>query len=63
MDSSWFTQEPLAQKSDWLADSSLYFSRYSNKELKIGLLNIFPQTGSKESGIICWLFVCHLFYE
>ena len=51
MDSNWYTQESLAQKQDWWADSSLQFSRYSNKELKTNLSNIFPQIGSKETGL------------
>ena len=38
-------------KPDLCAESSLYFSRYANKELKINLSNIFPQTGSKEIGL------------
>ena len=41
--SNWSTQKSLAQKPDWWADSSLSFSRYSNRELKISLSNIFPQ--------------------
>ena len=32
----------MAEKPDWWADISLYFSRYSNKKLKISLANIFP---------------------
>ena len=51
MDSNWFTQESLARKPDWWADGSFYFSRYSNKEIKISLSNIFPQIGSKETGL------------
>ena len=51
MESNWSTQESLARKPDWWGNSSLYFSRYSNKELKISLSNIFPQTGSKETGL------------
>ena len=51
MERNWSTQEPLTQKPDLWAESSLYFSRYANKELKISLSNIFPQTGSKEIGL------------
>ena len=51
MDSIWSTQESLAQKPDWWAGISLYFSRYSNKKLKISLSNIFPQTDNKETGL------------
>ena len=47
MGSNWSTQESLAWKPNWWANSSLYFSRYSNKELKITLSNIFWQIGNK----------------
>ena len=41
MDSSWFTQEYLAPKPDWWADSKLYLLIYSKRELNISVLNFF----------------------
>ena len=51
MDRNWSTQVSFAQKPDWWADSSLHFSRHSNKELKTILSNTSTQTGSKETGL------------
>ena len=55
------TKESLAQKPDWWPDSSLNFSRYSNKELKISLSNIFHILAVKRLVHSYWLIVCHLF--
>ena len=35
MNNNWSTEESLVQKPNWWADNSLYFSRSSNKELKM----------------------------
>ena len=51
MDSSWFTQESLAWKSDWWANSKLCSSRCLKRESNISLLNIFPQMGNRETGL------------
>ena len=41
MECSWFTQESLARKPCWWADSKLYSSRYSKRELDIIVFWIF----------------------
>ena len=51
MDSNWSVEKSSARQPDWWAVSSFYFSRYWNEELKIGLSNIFPQIGSKQTGL------------
>ena len=51
----------LERQIDELIDSSLYFSRYSNKELEISLSSIFSQIGSKETGLQLLIICLSLF--